>query len=159
MELGKNVGIKPLSNFYNKTTNNELDKLLYDINDKLYFFSTLFVNIKVKNYLLKEIENTANSVKSVSGVDKRKAEFITKLRDVYSTLKKYHDNSSTADSVDKEERMNGYLVAKYLKDKKNVLTIEQKLEWIKTIKYFSDFYPVFENLKSVQVELLKEFFV
>ena len=165
MKQGKEVDIKPLSGFVSKGSNKELDKIVHDINDKLYFFSTLYINNKVRDYLLKEIEDAGNKTKNVnvprdSKQAERKAELITKLRDAYTGIRKYFDDDSIETNIEQEKKMSSYLVAKYLKDKKETeMSVDQKLEWIKNIKMFRDFYPISLSLQNVQNELLKEFVV
>ena len=152
--------IKPSSKYSNK----EMDDLLFDINEVLYFFRNLYINEKARDYLLKKIESTGKKLQQVTitvGDAKlqRRQEILGDLRIIYNSIKKATFNQVVDDDLLPEvEKMNGYICAMVLKDKReNQLTVDKRLEWLKHINRFSRFYPVLENVKSINNEILESF--
>lgn len=165
MKRGSEIGITPIKGINVRNSCKEIEEILYDINDKLYFFSTLYISNKVKNYILEEIEKAGNKLKNLSlplaskSIEKKK-EIINKLRESYVKIREYNDYDSIKDNMSKEEKMSAYFVARFIKDKnEGLLTVEKRLKWIKDIKFYSNFYCISSSLESVQKELLDYFLV
>lgn len=157
-KLGKEYGITPI-HLEHKYSIKQLEDIYQRINDILFYFSYLYVGKDARQYLLTKIEECGKDLTNLNmplAKVKRKEELLDKLRDVYVAVKKIPSyDSSNFDIL--EDKMSGYQVSKYLKEKKQGLTDEQKIKWLKNNKMFSLVYTPSESLKSVQNELLKEF--
>lgn len=163
MKTGIELNITPIKPS-TKYSNKEMDKLLSDINEKLYYFRNRFINKRVKEYLLKEIEITGKKLKNIPITVENKQ--LTRRQEILGELRKIYQNLKSlviSDIVEEEnlpetEKSNKFMVALYLKDKReNNLTTDKMLDWLKQIHIFSNFYPVLGNLKSVNEEIIKYF--
>lgn len=155
--------VKPISKLKNHYSTKEMEKLLYDINDILYFFQNLPVLPQARDYLKQKITETGTELKKLSFTvgDKKKDrqnEILERLREIYNKVNKgveYYHNPKYTKIV---ESTNKYLTALYLKDKnEGNLTEEKQWDWIRRLKLFSTVYPVCKNVESVQTELLNNF--
>lgn len=157
--LYKDNKITPITGLKEHNTNKEIEAVLSNINSELYFFSNLPVNYRSQQYLLEKVTeagkqlNTISITRETKQLNRRK-EILEKLRELYTTLKhlSYPKENEIPESVTKA---NKYLVAVYLKEKKEGLDLDTTLKWVKKIYRFSKFYEVTESLENVQNELLK----
>lgn len=154
--------VSPITKLKSHYTTSEMDALLYDINDLLYFLKNLYVTPQSRVYLRDKITETGQQLKQLSFTrdDKkieRRNEILERLRELYVKVNAtvYLPTYQYQEVV---EKMNKYLTALYLKDKKeNLLTEKKRLDWIRKLKVFANIYPVMQNLESVQEELLNYF--
>ena len=162
MKKGSEIGINPIS-LKNKIKTKEIEKILVNLNEVFYFFSTLLISKSLKEYILNELKQYGTELNklNVEGkTNETKKELLDILREKYSSIKKYTYLISQEEEMEIDRKVNGCLVARFLKDKNNnYLTTENKLKWIKNIKLFSQFYCISKSLESVQNELIKDFVV
>lgn len=162
-KLAKDWNIKPIANLKNKNTNKEIEEILYDINDKLYFFNNLYINSKGRMYLLNLFKDSADKLNKLSFTREskqidRKNEILDRLRELYKTV-------SNIPSYDDEyfnklvQNMGKFKMALFIKEKNAGLTEENIFKWIRYNKLFYDIYGFDNNIKSIQEELLKKFLV
>ena len=158
---GKQLGISPI-HLTEKYSNKEIDAVLYKVNDILYFFNTLYISMEAKTYILnklKEYGNDLNNVNNFTVGDRkidRKKELLSKMREIYSSLKhtSIHNDEYFSNLI---EKMGKYRLSRFLKDKESGLTDEQIWKWIKENKLFTDIYGQDKSVKSIQDELLKPY--
>ena len=157
--LYKDNGVTPLTGLKEHNTNKEIEAVLTNINNELYFFSNLPVNFRSQQCLLEKVTEAGKQLNTISITREskqlnRRKEIVEKLRELYTTLKhlSYPNENEIPESVTKA---NKYLVAVYLKEKKEGLDLDTTLKWVKKIYRFSKFYEVTESLENVQNELLK----
>lgn len=153
----KDYEIKPITGIKKHQSNKEIEQYLTLINNELYFFANLPVNYDSKEFLKSQITDIGQKLKTLAITREsqqldRRNEILNKLRTIYSNLTTC-SSSSQNDII----KSNKYLVALYLKDKKEGMDDKQKLNWIYKIKHFARFYEVTETLANVQTELLKDF--
>lgn len=162
MKKGSEIGINPIS-LKNKIKTKEIEKILVNLNEVFYFFSTLLISKSLKEYILNELKQYGTELKEldVNGkANDTKEELLGVLREKYISIKNYTYLISQAEELDLDRKVNSCLVARFLKDKNNnYLTTENKLKWIKNIKLFSQFYCISKSLEGVQNELIKDFVV
>lgn len=157
-KLGKDYGIVPI-HLEHKYSIKQLEDIYQRINDILYYFSYLYVGKDAREYLLTKIEECGNDLNNLNmplAKVKRKEELLDKLRDMYLNVKKIPSYDSS-NFFTLENKMAAFQVSKYLKEKKQGLTDEQKIKWLKNNKMFSLVYTPSESLKSVQDELLADY--
>ena len=157
-QLGKDYGITPIK-LENKYSTKEMDEILKDINDVLYFFSYLFIGKSAREYILNKLEDAGKKLNNYSPPipkAQRKKELLEKLRELYRNVKKILPYDSP-NFNNLELKMSGFLVAKFVKQKQQGLTVDDKLYWLKTINTFSQVYTPSESLISVNNELLNYF--
>lgn len=160
-KLGKDIGISPI-HLKEKYSNKEIDQVLYNINDVLYFFNTLYINSKARQYImdkLVEYGNDLNNINNFTVGDKkieRKKELLKKMRELYSSLKSNYifDDEYFNNLV---EKMGKYRLSRFIKDKQNGLTDEQIWKYIRENKIFYEVYGQDKSVKSIQDELLKQY--
>lgn len=155
--LGKDIGIAPIK-LENKYSTKELNEIHLKVNELLYFYSTLFITDKAKEYLLEKIVQLGNELKSIVwplSKGKRKEEFRTKLGEIYKSLLDYKTNGDKDRLYMIESNMNKYLTSRFLKDKNLLLTDDVAFKWIKIIRQFALTYRVDSNLVGVQNECLE----
>ena len=157
--LFKDNGVTPITGLKEHNTNKEIEAVLTNINNELYFFSNLPVNYRSQQYLFEKVTEAGKQLNTISITREskqlnRRKEIVEKLRELYTTLKhlSYPKENEIPESVTKA---NKYLVAVYLKEKKEGLDLDTTLKWVKKIYRFSKFYEVTESLENVQNELLK----
>lgn len=154
--LGKDIGIKPI---HLKSSTREMNEILEDINEYLFFFSYLYIGDSTKSLLKEKIREIGLKLKEMDvplAKANGKQEFREKLLEIYNSLDKY-----TCYYTDRwkmlEDKMNNFQVSKYLKEKKEGMTIKQQLEWLYKINLFKQAYNLNDNLISVNNELLNNF--
>lgn len=155
--LGKDIGLMPIK-LENKYSTKELNEIHLKANELFYFYSTLFITDKAKEYLLEKILQLGNELKNIDwplSKGKRKEEFRTKLGEIYKSLLNYKTNGDKDRLYMIESNMNKYLTSRFLKDKKLLLTDDVAFKWIKIIRQFALTYRVDSNLVSVQNECLE----
>lgn len=162
-KLAKDWNIKPIANLSNKNTNKEIEDILYNVNDKLYFFNNLYINSKARMYLLKLFEDSAAKLNKLSftrdskQID-RKNEIVDRLRELYKIV-------SSVPTFDDEyfhelvTLMGNFKMALFIKEKNAGLTEESIYKWIRYNKLFYDIYGYNNKIESIQKELLKLFYV
>ena len=153
----KDYGVEVI-HLQNKYSVKELDDVLKELNWYFYRFSYLYAGRKAAEFLMKIIEEAGIKIKNITwpmskgtGTNSRKEELLTKLRDIYKSIKFITD-----DDKELEEKVSKMQIAKYLKVK-NELTIDDKLEWIKWLFIFSKAYTPNQKLIELQSEILKQF--
>lgn len=155
--LGKDIGIAPIK-LENKYSTKELNEIHLKVNELLYFYSTLFITDKAKEYLLEKIVQLGNELKTIDwplSKGKRKEELRAKLGEVYKSLLNYKTNGDKDRLYMIESNMNKYLTSRFLKDKNLLLTDDVAFKWIKIIRQFALTYRVDSNLVGVQNECLE----
>ena len=108
---------------------------------------------------LTEYGTELNSINNFTVGDKkidRKKELLSKMRNLYSSLKSttIHNDEYFYLLV---EKMGKYRLSKFIKDKETGLTDEQTWKYLKENKIFSEVYGVDKSVKSIQDEILKLF--
>lgn len=89
MSSYKEIGIGPLK-FENKPTTKELDEIIYELNDMLYFLANRPVNHPTQKWLSEtmiELGNKVNTLQLSDTVAKRRQELLHYMRKFYNTLK------------------------------------------------------------------------
>lgn len=156
--LGKDIGLVPIK-LENKYSTKELNEIHLKANELLYFYSTLYITDKAKEYLINKIIELGNELKSIDwplSKGKRKEEFRTKLGIIYKSLLNYKTNGDKDRLYMIESNMNKYLTSRFLKEKKeNRFTEDIAFKWIKIIRQFALTYRVDINLVGVQDECLE----
>ena len=156
-KLGKELGVLPLK-FISKYSTKELEELIKEANDLLYFFSTLFITFEAKLFIQEKLIEIGTRLKDINwpiAKGKRKEEFREKLLEIYSKVLRYSVTNDSAYTRSIIDSMNSYLVSSFIYDKKtNGINEEMVFKWLKKIKLFSEVYAVKENLLSVQKECL-----
>lgn len=162
-KLGKDIGISPIQ-LKEKYSNKEIDQVLYNINDLLYFFCTLYINTKALSYIINkliEYGNDLNNINNFTVGDKkidRKKELQSKMRELYKKLKSESLNIHNDEYFNNlVEKMGKYRLSRFLKDKQNGLTDEQIWKYIKDNKIFYEVYGQDKSVKSIQDELLRKY--
>lgn len=158
LKLGKDLGISPLK-FSNKYSTKELEELIKKLQDILYFFSTLYITQKAKDYLLEkliEIGKATNDIVWPIEKGKRKEELRKKLTELYYSIKNYCPTNDYSKTCVFEWKMNQYLTSRFINEKKVAgMTDDFAIKWIKLIKQFFRIYGVNKCLKSCYDECLK----
>ena len=159
----KDLGINPIK-LDSKYGNKEIDNILHKANDLLYFFNLLYITDTAKSYILAQIKILGTELNNISmslaqKSSSRKEELRTKLLDIYQKLNSYNPPSDNdINVVGTVEKMNRMQVAMYLKQKKESnMTDDDRFEWLRKIKMFSNAYDVSDGLKSVNNEILDSF--
>lgn len=155
--LGKDIGLVPIK-LENKYSTKELNEIHLKANELFYFYSTLYITDKTKEYLLEKIVQLGNELKNIDwplSKGKRKEEFRTKLGEIYKSLLNYKTNGDKDRLYMIESNMNKYLTSRFLKDKNLLLTDDVAFKWIKIIRQFALTYRVDSNLVGVQNECLE----
>lgn len=158
-KLGKDIGISPI-HLKEKYSNKEIDQVLYNINDVLYFFNTLYINSKARQYIMDkliEYGNDLNNINNFTVGDKkidRKKELLSKMRELYSSLKSniIFDDEYFSNLV---EKMGKYRLSRFIKDKESGKVDEWK--YIQENKLFVDVYGKNHSVKSIQDELFNKY--
>lgn len=158
LELGKNVGVRPLK-FETHQSHKTLDGVIYRANDLLYFFANCYITPKVKTFILGRFAKMRDEAKSLylnGPSDRRRNEFIDKLYDVGRSLNAYTPSTDEREIQNACDRMCKFRVARYLKERDG-MTMDQKIELMKTNLTFSKFYPVSQSMQRMQTELTSMF--
>lgn len=154
MELGKTVGISPIR-LDNKYSIKEIDEILYDINDTLYFFCNKYINKKAKDYIKEKVTvlgKKLNNVATNGDRTKRKAELLDKMRNVYSALSKYAPD----DNPQQVANMCKFILAMYIKNKET-MSEEDMFKILKDNVLFTNIYGFSDKIDSIQREILKKY--
>lgn len=154
MELGKAIGVSPFK-LTNKYSIKEIDDILYEINDMLYFFNNKYINSVSKDYIKEKITvfgKKLNNVATNGDRTQRKAELLDKMRNVYSALSKYAPD----DNQQQITNMCKFQLAMYIKNKEN-LTEEDIFKLLKDNVLFTKIYGYSEKIDSIQREILKKY--
>ena len=121
--LYKDNGVTPLTGLKEHNTNKEIEAVLTNINNELYFFSNLPVNFRSQQCLLEKVTEAGKQLNTISITREskqlnRRKEIVEKLRELYTTLKhlSYPNENEIPESVTKANKC---LVAVYLKEKKD----------------------------------------
>lgn len=154
MELGKNLNIFPVR-LENKYSIKEIDEILEEVNDTLYFFANKYINDKAKDYIKSKLATLGEKLHNVpTNGDRtaRKKELLDKMRDIYRGLNRYTPETNPAQI----ENMCKYILAYYLK-RKAELTDEDKFKYLRDNKLFCDIYGYSERIDSIQKEIIADF--
>ncbi len=169
---GEEIGVTPVK-FKNHPTTKQLEDLIYELNDMLYFFSKRYINQYAQNYILRHLTDIGLYMKAIpeKGCTKwnaRRDEALAQMRKIYKSVKS-HICGSDKDSEWLMEKMAKYNLSLFLKAKENycgVQGIPEKMR-INMLKdnlkllqiYFQDFpYRVYGNiLAGMQKEILDSF--
>lgn len=156
-KLGKDIEVKPIK-LENKYSTKELNDIYTKVNELLYFYSTLYITEKAKQYIIKRIVELGNELKDIvwpMSKGKRREELRNKMGVIYKALVQYNPNEDKDRKYTIEYNMNKYLTSRFLYDKQNEMTEEIAFKWIKTIRQFAQTNRVDNNLISVQNECLE----
>lgn len=156
MELGKTIGIK-LIKLENKYSIKEIDDILYEINDILYFFCNKYINKKAKDYIKEKVTilgKKLNNVPTNGNKTQRKAELLDKMREVYKSLSVYIPD----DNPQQIENMAKYVMAMFVKNK-GTMTEDDRIKLMKDNVLFTKIYGYNERISSIQRDLLKYFVI
>ena len=155
-KLGKDIEVKPIK-LENKYSTKELNDIYTKVNELLYFYSTLYITTKAKQYIIKRIVEWGNELKDIvwpMSKGKRREELRNKMGVIYKALVQYNPNEDKDKEIAIEFNMNKYLTSRFIYDKQNGMTEEIAFKWIKTIRQFAQTNRVDNNLISVQNECL-----
>lgn len=147
--------IKPKTHYSNK----EIDNILEMVNSVLYFYYFLFINQKVKEALLTNIQQFATDLKTINltvGDKKieRRNEILESLRDYYKKLKSYAPD----DNLQVITKMNQFLVSQFIREKENVTDLDSfYMNWLQKTKKFSEYYPTTDSFRSINNECINYF--
>lgn len=157
-KLGKDWNIKPISKLNFKQSNEEIDKILYDVNDKLYFFNSLYMNSTGRTYLLNLLKDSGEKLKTINKNVERRNEILNRLRDLYKDVLNIPliNDEYFSELV---KKMGEYKMSLFIKDKKTGLTDENIYKWLKYNRLFYEIYGYNSSIESIQRELLKKFLV
>lgn len=154
MELGKTIGVSPIK-LENKYSIKEIDEIVYEINDILYYFNNKYINSKAKDYIKEKVTvlgKKLNNTPTNGDRTQRKAELLDKMRNVYSALSKYIPDDNQQQIVN----MCKYQLAIYIKNKET-MTEEDIFKLMKDNVLFTKIYGYSEKIDSIQRELLKRY--
>ena len=159
----KDLGINPIK-LENNNGNKDIDNILHKANDFIYLFNLLYITDTAKSYIQSQIKVLGTELNGISmsmaqKSSSRKDELRTKLLDIYQKLNSYNPPSDNdINVVGIVEKMNRMQVAMYLKQKKESnMTDDDRFEWLRKIKMFSNAYDVSDGLKSVNNEILDSY--
>ena len=157
-KLGKDWNIKPISKLNFKQSNEEIDKILYYVNDKLYFFNSLYMNSTGRTYLLNLLKDSGEKLKTINKNVERRNEILDRLRELYKEVLKIPliNDEYFSELV---KKMGQYKMSLFIKNKKEGLSEEDIFKWIRYNKLFYDIYGFDNNICSIQNELLKKYIV
>ena len=120
METGENLGIKCLK-FDNHQSCDSLDKLIYQFNDLMYFYTKKSISNIARQKLLEEIEaigkETAELAFSKHGIEPRREEFIKKMRETYKAVRNYCVGPVKKEDKDDVQKLVNYCVSVSIKAK------------------------------------------
>ena len=146
IKLESKFGTKEMSTFYK------------EMNNLLYFFSTLYISPKSKDYLMKEVEKTGKAINKLtvpSSKIKYRDELLSKLRTIYQRLKYFTPEDMDNITFDKQSK---FVLAKFLKQKReNGLSIEDKMKWLENNLIYTNIYGFSPSVASIQDEIIKKF--
>lgn len=139
--------------------NQNLEELIYQMNDILYFFSRKIISKTARCYILKEFEHIGTKAKDIED-SPRKEEMLTALRHYYKVVRNAEIGE---DDVEQITKLLAYAIAKSVKAKNEKTDIEKQLTenrmifdlYIKPI-YNSEFSKNIPNIRtfcSIQKEL------
>lgn len=164
---GNEILVKPVK-FENHRSNDELDKIIYEFQDLLYFYATKEIVVYAKCDILDSIEKMANRVKDIECDDKvqpRKDELLTAMRKIYKSVRNYGVHPYKKEDVEIVQKLIQYLIAKSIKAKAGTMDdiVKQMEENKKAYKVYIK--PFLEaklgvmlhtgNLIKIQKELLQ----
>ncbi|MBQ3414501.1 MAG: hypothetical protein IJH39_03970, partial [Clostridia bacterium] len=135
--------VGPITKLKTHYTTTEMDGILYEINDILYFLKNLYVTPQSRVFLRDRITEAGKQLKQLSFTreDKkaeRRDEIVERLRELY-TKANATVHLPTVEYQEVVEKMNKYLTALYLKDKnEGNLTEKKRLDWIRRLKLFAE---------------------
>ena len=161
-KFGKDYGIEPITGLKNHISNNEIDKVLYEINDMLYFFKNLYINSAARSYILSELTAKAKRLKEIelkpeAPQHKLIEELLEKLRTLYRNTEQIPDKDD--EYFNKlVNNMGKFRLAFYLKTKESgKLTKELTIKYLYDNVLFCKIYGINESIISIQKELLNNF--
>ena len=160
LKLGKDVGVVPIK-LQNHITNKEIDEILYQANDILYFFSRCYITANVKEFIVKRLWNLTMMLTNINlqvGDKKliRREEIRNAFKMIIDSLNRYDANCDRVELQDTLDKMYKFRVANYLRAKDG-MKMEARLKLIKENWTFFKFYGCNDTYKSVQAELLNSF--
>lgn len=162
---GVEVGVEPIKP-KNHIANQEMNFILYEINDYLYFFRNLYLNWDVRKMIQDKLTISADKLKQISfplakakELNARRDEILDKMRVIYQNLKKVSvANDANWDNI--VESMGKFRLSMFLKQKKesiNGLTPETKHKWLEDNLLFTKAYGYNESVESIQNEIIKSY--
>lgn len=159
MKTLKEIGLPPIK-LKNKYGDKNIDNILKEINELLYFFNYKYVNQTAKEYLLKMLIQFGIELKNIDQPlakksSSKKDELIEILRKYYTTLRIYYPD----EDIELEQKMSKMMVAQYIRHKKEGFKFRDYLDWLYNIKLFASLYTVTDSLRSVQNEIIKNFVI
>ena len=163
-KIGKDIGIKPIK-LENHKTCKEIDEILYEVNDLLYFFSFLYLNSSARATILASLKTNAEKLKALSFPratstewNARRDEILQKMREIYRSVEKEVDIEDDVNWDACLIKMSKMKMSMFLKDKQeNKLDDKTIYNWLTDNLYFTKVYGVTPQIKSIQDELLNHF--
>lgn len=163
-KIGKNIGVAPIK-LQNHKSCKEIDEILYEVNDLLYFFSFLYLNSSARATILSSLKTNAEKLKALSFPrasstewNARRDEILEKMREIYKSVEKevsYDDDVNWNACLIKMAKMK---MSMFLKNKQeNKLDDKTIYNWLTDNLYFTKVYGVTPQIKSIQDELLNHF--
>lgn len=162
---GIDIGVEPIK-LENHHSNQQIDIILYDINDILYFFRNLYLNWDARKMIQDKLTVSADKLKQISfplakskELNARRNEILEKMRAIYQNLKKV-SVASDANWDNIVENMGKFKLSQFIKQKKdaiNGLTPVSKHKWLEDNLLFTKVYGYNESIESIQNELIKSY--
>lgn len=157
---GEQLGVTPFR-YSNHSTTKELDKVIYDINDEMYYFKGKYISPKAQQRLIDKLTAWGKELNGMSlqtEQNKRKEEALKQLREVYKKVYAYRPDDYP-ENVPQIQAMLKYSVGQYLRNK-DKMTLEDNLKMMKDNKklWFYNVEPLFA-IKSVTPTLYTKSFV
>lgn len=128
---GNEILVQPVK-FENHRSNDELDKIIYKVQDLLYFYATKEIVYTAKSDILLRLERYAKEVKAVECDEKvqpRKDELLTNMRKIFKSVRNYEVHPYKKEDVETVQKLIQYLIAKSIKAKTGDMdTIVKQME-------------------------------
>lgn len=162
---GIDIGVEPIK-LENHYSNQDIDIILYDINDMLYFFRNLYLNWDVRKMIEAELIVSADKLKRLNfplakskELNAMRNEILEKMRTIYQNLKKVaFANDANWNNI--VENMGKFKLSQFIKSKKDSicgLTPSSKHKWLEDNLLFTKAYGYNESVESIQNEIIKSY--
>lgn len=162
---GVQIGVEPIK-LENHYSNQEMDFILFDINEYLYFFRNLYLNWDVRKMIADKLTVSADRLKQLNfplakskELNARRNEILDKMRAIYKNLSKVEvGNDANWDNI--VQNMGKFRLSQFIKQKKesiNGLTPVSKHKWLEDNLLFTKAYGYNESIESIQNEIIKSY--
>lgn len=162
---GCEIGVEPIK-MENHYSNQDIDIILYDINDMLYYFRNLYLNWDVRKLIEAKLIVSADKLKRLNfpmaksnELNARRNEILEKMRVIYKNLSVvgYTNDINWCEIV---RNMGKYKLGQFIKSKKDSicgLTPSSKHKWLEDNLLFYKAYGYDESIESIQNEIIKSY--